>query len=42
MIVVPITPLIHATVMPTSYVIGQTVVQIASATGVGYRHDGSV
>ena len=39
---VPITPLIRTTVVPISCVIGPTVVRIANATGIGYRHDGSV
>ena len=38
--VVPITQLIRTTVVPISGVIGPTVVRIASATGIGYRHDG--
>ena len=38
----PITPLIHTTVVPISGVIGPTVVWIANATGIGYRHDGSM
>ena len=40
--VVPIAPLIRTTVMPISGVIGPTVVRIANATGIGYRHDGSM
>ena len=40
--VVPITPLISTTVVPISGVIGPTVMRIANATGIGYRHDGSV
>ena len=38
--VVPITPLIHTTVMQISSIIDKTAVRIASVTGNGYRHDG--
>ena len=40
--VVPIKQLIRTTVVPISGVIGPTVVRIANATGIGYRHDGSM
>ena len=48
--VVPMNPLIRTTVvpisgvivMPISGVIGKTVMRRASATGSGYRHDGSM
>ena len=36
------TTVIHTTVVPISGVIGPTVVGIANATGIGYRHDGSI
>ena len=39
--VVPIS-LIRTTVVPISGVIGPTVVRIANATCIGYRHDGSM
>ena len=38
MMVVPITPLIRTRVVPISCIIGKTIVQIASDTGIGYRH----
>ena len=40
--VVPISGVIRTTVVPISGVIGPTVVRIANATGIGYRHDGSI
>ena len=40
--VVPISGFIRTTVVPISGVIGPTVVRIANATGIGYRHDGSI
>ena len=40
--VVPIRGVIRTTVVPISGVIGPTVVRIANATGIGYRHDGSI
>ena len=40
--VVPISCVIRTTVVPISGVIGPTVVRIANATGIGYRHDGSI
>ena len=40
--VVRITPLIRMTVVPISGVIGPTVVRIVNATGIDYRHDGSL
>ena len=40
--VVPISGVIRTTVVPISGVIGPTVVRIAKATGIGYRHDGSI
>ena len=40
--VMPIMPLIRTTVVPISGVISKIVVWIASATGSGYRHDGSI
>ena len=40
--VVPISGVIRTTVVPISGVIGTTVVRIANATGIGYRHDGSI
>ena len=40
--VVPISGVIRTTVVRISGVIGPTVVRIANATGIGYRHDGSV
>ena len=33
---------IRTTVVPISGVMGPTVVGIANATGIGYRHDGSI
>ena len=42
MTVVPIMPLIRTTVVSISDVIGPTVVRIANATGIGYRHDSSM
>ena len=41
MTVVPITPLIRKMVMPISGVICMILVRIASATDIGYRHNGS-
>ena len=38
----PISGVIRTTVVPISGVIGPTVVRIANATGIGYRHDGSI
>ena len=40
--VVPISGVIRTTVVPISGVIGPTVLRIANATGIGYRHDGSI
>ena len=40
--VVPISGVIRTTVVPISGIIGPTVVRIANATGIGYRHDGSI
>ena len=40
--IVPISSVIRTTVVPISGVIGPTVVRIANATGIGYRHDGSI
>ena len=40
--VVPISGVIRTTVVPISGVIGPTVMRIANATGIGYRHDGSI
>ena len=40
--VVPISGVIRTTVVPIRGVIGPTVVRIASATGIGYRHDGRI
>ena len=40
--VVPMSGVIRTTVVPISGVIGPTVVRIANATGIGYRHDGSI
>ena len=40
--VVPISGVIRTTVVPISGVISPTVVRIANATGIGYRHDGSI
>ena len=40
--VVPISGVIRTTVVPIRGVIGPTVVRIANATGIGYRHDGSI
>ena len=40
--VVPISGVIRTTVVPISGVIRTTVVRIANATGIGYRHDGSI
>ena len=40
--VVPISGIIRTTVVPISGVISPTVVRIANATGIGYRHDGSI
>ena len=40
--VVPISGVIRTTVVPISGVMGPTVVRIASATGIGYRHDGRI
>ena len=40
--VVPISGVIRTTVVPISGVIRPTVVRIANATGIGYRHDGSI
>ena len=40
--VVPISGAIRTTVVPISGVIGPTVERIANATGIGYRHDGSI
>ena len=39
---VPITPLIHTPVVLIRGVIGKTFGQIASATGIGYWHNGSM
>ena len=33
---------IRTTVVPIRGVIGPTIVRIANATGIGYRHDGSI
>ena len=40
--VVPISGVIRTTVVPISGFIGPTVVRIANATGIDYRHDGSI
>ena len=40
--VVPISGVIRTTVVPISGAIFPTVVRIANATGIGYRHDGSI
>ena len=42
MTVVPIRSVIRTTVVPISGVICPTVMRIANATGIGYRHDGSI
>ena len=39
MTVVPIMPLIRTKVMPISGAIGRTILRIANATSIGYRHD---
>ena len=40
--VLPISCVIRTTVVRISGIIGPTVVRIANATGIGYRHDGSI
>ena len=40
--VMPISGVIRTMVVPISGVIGPTVMRIANATGIGYRHDGSI
>ena len=40
--VVPVTPLICSMVVPISGVTSLTIMRIACAIGIGYRHDGSM
>ena len=42
MTVVPISGVIRTRVVPICGIIGPTVLRIANATGIGYRHDGNI